>query len=412
MVYITEKDCHSIMDEMLKGKNFQIIDFVLQPFSEVMGFHGSHALLKITAKVGGKEKEYSFFVKLATKNQVVFDKYLGPMCMFLKEHVIITKLIKELQAQLGKRVTSECYLSRLDKFMVLENLNNIDYEVIRVKGGPDFKHSKIAVQTFADFHAASVLLEENGTHIPEKYPEVLKESLFRKPDGETPDECLTMSCHYGVSKWAEKFSSDIPSNIREETFNKVCENILELVKPSKIHKNVLCHGDPWGNNIMYRYQDGVPVDGILVDFQAARFAPPAIDLMQFLYVALSKDTRDKHGEELKEVYYSRLAETLCSHGVDIERILPRGEFEETCQVYKDFGICVRLYYSYITRVPGQYLLPAVKSVDSFLGFMIRGDPQIPIAAAEDNDYKEELCDAIREAVQYYTGYSFKNIEAS
>lgn len=297
MEIVTEKDCYSIMEKKLRGKRFDVISFVLVPFSEVMGFHGDHAMLKILAKVDDKEKEYSFFVKIATKSQLVFEEYFGPMRFFFKEHVLMTNILDELQAQLTKKLTAKCYLSKLDKFIVLENLQEAGFEVIRKKK-LDLTHAKIAVETFADFHAASFILESKGIKIDEKYPEIIYETFF--VDFPDRDRYLLRSCDVGVRKLAPKCTS-VSSNIQDEVFAKVAKRVAELAKPSKKYRNVMCQGDPWGNNIMYKYVGDVPKEGILVDFQTSRFVPPALELMQFLYIATSKS---KYLFIIRSIYYN------------------------------------------------------------------------------------------------------------
>lgn len=49
------------------------------------------------------------------------------------------------------------------------------------------------------------------------------------------------------------------------------------MSPSAKHKNVLCHGDLWANNIPFKYgDDGKPVECCLVDFQLAQVSCESI----------------------------------------------------------------------------------------------------------------------------------------
>lgn len=284
MASITEKDCYYIMDKKLGGKSFDVVKFTLKPFSELLGFHGEHAKLQIMAKTDGKEKLYSFFVKTATKSQLVFEEYYGPMKMFYKEHIMMTEVIDQLQAQIPKKLTAKCYLSKLNKSIVLEDLDDAGFEVSRVKT-MNLKHAKLAVEALADLHAASFILEDKGTRLDVKYSEIMFESLFFVVPHK--DDYLMKSIDIGVRKLAKEICP-IASNVQDRAFTKLVHRLEELVKPSKKYKNVMCQGDPWGNNFMYKYQGEVPKECILVDFQTSRFTPPALELMLFLYLATNR----------------------------------------------------------------------------------------------------------------------------
>lgn len=53
--------------------------------------------------------------------------------------------------------------------------------------------------------------------------------------------------------------------------NDLCADHTNKLLPSMKHKNVLCHGDLWANNILFKYDsDEKPVECCLIDFQLAR----------------------------------------------------------------------------------------------------------------------------------------------
>ncbi|KJH53680.1 hypothetical protein DICVIV_00109 [Dictyocaulus viviparus] len=68
-------------------------------------------------------------------------------------------------------------------------------------------------------------------------------------------------------------------------------------------KRVLCHGDLWSMNILWRSMDNSLDLAALIDYQTAHFGCPAIDLVRVLSACLSgRNRRDYWEELLKESY--------------------------------------------------------------------------------------------------------------
>lgn len=79
---------------------------------------------------------------------------------------------------------------------------------------------------------------------------------------------------------------------------------------SSIKKNVISHGDLWGNNLMF--SNSVPPKCLLIDFQLIRYSPLAHDVAQLLYLCTDRDFRVTWEETMLKHYYSVLCDTLNS----------------------------------------------------------------------------------------------------
>ena len=65
---------------------------------------------------------------------------------------------------------------------------------------------------------------------------------------------------------------------------------------------VLCHGDLWINNLMFKYDNAQVKSVKLIDLQTVRYSSPVIDILHFIYSSTEKDLRDNHLDQLLEDY--------------------------------------------------------------------------------------------------------------
>lgn len=86
--------------------------------------------------------------------------------------------------------------------------------------------------------------------------------------------------------------------------------------------SVMCHGDLWVNNLMFRYDattDRV-ADVRLIDLQTARCASPAIDILHFMYTSTERSMRDTHMDALLQAYVDALLAEVRRHVRDADRL--------------------------------------------------------------------------------------------
>lgn len=74
---------------------------------------------------------------------------------------------------------------------------------------------------------------------------------------------------------------------------------------------VICHGDLWINNLMFKYNCRGECDGVkFVDLQTLRYTSPAIDILHFLYTSTEFGVRDQYYDQLINDYVDALYKTL------------------------------------------------------------------------------------------------------
>ncbi|KIH54620.1 hypothetical protein ANCDUO_15233 [Ancylostoma duodenale] len=75
-------------------------------------------------------------------------------------------------------------------------------------------------------------------------------------------------------------------------------------------QRVLCHGDLWSMNVLWRPKGDEVEIAALIDFQTAHMGCPANDLVRVFSACLSGKDRQQHWEELVEVFYGFLKEEV------------------------------------------------------------------------------------------------------
>lgn len=81
--------------------------------------------------------------------------------------------------------------------------------------------------------------------------------------------------------------------------------------------NVMCHGDLWINNLMFKYDntnDDHQVIGVkLIDLQTVRYASPIIDILHFFYSSTRSSLRENYLDQLLADYLRAFLNELWRH---------------------------------------------------------------------------------------------------
>lgn len=134
--------------------------------------------------------------------------------------------------------------------IVMQDLKAQGFKMADRTRGLDFKHSLLVMKQIGRYHAASVVLQEKK---PENFVCFL-EGLYGSEAFETSGYFFskgTTNLAQEVAKWPhfkERFSKKL-LNLADNAYTK----FLDSLKRCEEEFNVLCHGDLWLNNMMFRY---------------------------------------------------------------------------------------------------------------------------------------------------------------
>ncbi|XP_011162484.1 uncharacterized protein LOC105197694 [Solenopsis invicta] len=279
-----------------------LIEYAIRPYSDgKLGFLGSHYRLDIIATRKKETVTLPFFLKTIPYQVPDQADYVIMRGVFHKEtkfYNVIMPLLRE--GYRGEPWAPMCYKVKSDS-IVFEELSGKGYSM----RGKLFDKTLVCagLSAFARLHAASLLAETRlGTSFNQLYPEVFVETAFLH------DGLIREWFESGVNvaaAVAERLGYD-PDLIRS-----TCEQVYHVIKPSRTKTNVISHGDPWSNNLLFN--NDIPPKCMLVDFQLLRYSPLAHDVAQFLYMCTDRSFRETWENAMLRHYYDTLRETLNIH---------------------------------------------------------------------------------------------------
>ncbi|XP_043277853.1 uncharacterized protein [Venturia canescens] len=197
-------------------------------------------------------------------------------------------------------------------FLILEDMLAAGFHVVNRQIGLDLNHSRLVMRKLAKFHASSVALYEKDPDFI-KFYQTLDEA--KHADKNTVDSAVRFVTKgfkilaAEMLKWPEL---DVRYSEKIIELSKVhWEKRAECLEPKEKEFNAFNHGDPWVNNLMFRYNDeGEVVDQVFLDFQISAWRSPAADLHYFLTTSLMDDVYLHHYNNLIIEYLNTLTETM------------------------------------------------------------------------------------------------------
>lgn len=308
-----------------------------------------------------------------------FTKYLS--FQFINEMNFYTKIVPALST------LDESFSSLFPKFyhgemifdvredksaMILEDLKFRGFKMAEKKSFLDFDHLMLMMRKLGQFHAFSYKAK---TSIPELfYPLVnsIPETNFLV-NWELRNRIRFVGQrgvkHMQRDPKYEKYTQRI--NTMLEKADDIYVDILTGDKTNPL--SVLCHGDYLRNNVLFRYENDMPVDLIIIDLATCRFTSPVLDLLGVLYMTCDQQTRNTLWNTLIDEYYTALKETFTENQVPTKSAI-LSEF-----VDKSFYIYMIATYYLVNLIADDYKIPLPLDhdqniIDKFLGLKLQDVP--------------------------------------
>jgi Ecdysteroid kinase-like family len=283
-----------------------------QPGENFMAFL-FRSQLEILIKASGDKKVLTYIVKCLIKKNLYDEKLVSGYAVFPKERKMYQELLPAFEKLYEDQGINFTFGPKLifdtdqpTDIIVMEFLEN--YQMLPKFDGLDLDHVKKSLEWLAKFHAASmVYYEANGP-----YGDEFKEGIFAEVMENVYQPYYDGYFDYFVEavkklKHGERYAEKV-EKWRGILFKMIVKSIkFDESSPC----NVLCFGDLWSNNIMFRYEDeGKIKDVKVVDYQLSFYGTPAKDLFNFMMTSWRPDIKVREFVNLIKFYHDRLCEDL------------------------------------------------------------------------------------------------------
>lgn len=196
-----------------------------------------------------------------------------------------------------------------DKFViVLEDLRSSGYNLSREVLDLDFAHCALAFRKLGAFHALSFAAKKLNS---KRFLEVIGNFIDTRLSGNSLNKDYLFPS--SVTRAAEPLlEKGIKIDEIQQFQNKIkqtteyFQNIYQVKEPM----GVICHGDFCRNNVLYKYENGKPIDIKFFDLAHARYGSPMLDFTFFFLLNCPEESRKVHREEYLQIYYDSLTSTI------------------------------------------------------------------------------------------------------
>ncbi|BES92905.1 Hypothetical protein NTJ_05712 [Nesidiocoris tenuis] len=211
----------------------------------------------------------------------------------------------------------EC-LHASSQLIVLQDLKPLGFGMADRLKGLDLDHSLLALKALAQFHGTSLAMKHSE---PEKFQGIrsLTTELAFSQDSEpvfgaSVENGLKMALIALEEKNSEKtvgsswtfFEAVHKLNLLRGSVFRRLRAAVQPLEPL----GVLCHGDLWLNNMLFRYENNTPTEVKFVDLQVMRYSSLATDILYFLCTSVEPSVLSFYHDDLIVAYHQSLTETL------------------------------------------------------------------------------------------------------
>ncbi|XP_045454768.1 uncharacterized protein LOC123664216 [Melitaea cinxia] len=245
----------------------------------------------------------------------------------------------------------KCYLAQND-LVILRDLKESGFVMPDRTQGLSIEQCYFVLKHLSHFHALSLAMKY---YDPEGFYELLNiqdgisevfflaenENYYRSYYSEATRNAIAMvEEELKESSDKEKYLDPFRRFCSEDTF---FQTMVDMVAPRE-PLAVICHGDCWTNNMLFKFVNGDIAEMYIVDFQLARYASPALDLVFLIYLCLEREQRAEHTQALLEYYTDELHARLLemSDGNIMDRDTLYDMLQEEFKRSSRFGLGIAL----------------------------------------------------------------------
>lgn len=385
---LTLQEVRNIVKQAV-GNEANVEHFSLKSYSDgKLGFLGSYQKLCVEVETSSGKETLSFFLKGIPYEVPSQAEYVLDKCAFLKERIFYRDIVPQLcQGYNDEQWMPVCYWVK-DNLLVFEDLGAKGYSLRSKLFDKELIVSSL--KTIARLHASSLLAEARlGTPLKEVYPEAFMENAFCE-DGKTRTWFdVSVKAIVAIAEHLGLDASLIP---------KACELVFPAMEMSSTKRNVISHGDLWGNNLMF--SNTAPPKCLLVDFQLLRYSPMAHDVVQLLYLVADHDFRVTWEKTMLKHYYSVLCEIINSTKAIAVEVPSWSELVEGMEEQRLAAVITAAIYFQTVLLDAKTGAEILNDPDSYNDFEFKDRNETVLRVMKiDPVYCKRVTEAVTELVQ-------------
>ncbi|KFB45282.1 AGAP003123-PA-like protein [Anopheles sinensis] len=235
----------------------------------------------------------------------------------------------------------QCYLAQ-DDLLVLEDLRVRSFTMPDRQAGLGPTQLEAVLVELAKFHAVSLAYKQQHPVEFQKLTNSLSEGIFSQANTDWYRKYYDVLTRNAIQMVRQTVPEKKEHLAKLEAFLGNCfANLVELVSRES-ELSVICHGDCWTNNVLFRYaDDGSIGETCFVDFQLIRYGSLALDLAYLIYCCTDSSLRKESLQQWLQTYHRQLVRSL--------KLLLLGAFEDLFGsekrlwelINEEFKICAR-----------------------------------------------------------------------
>ncbi|XP_017042128.1 uncharacterized protein LOC108088699 [Drosophila ficusphila] len=360
------------------------------------------------------ESKRSLVVKLPPQNRVRRKQFFARPC-FLREtkayevFLPLADMIQEKWNIPGRdrfRQHALCFGTRQDEpneCIVLEDLACAGFSLHNRFLDLSVEHVRQVIRSYAKLHAVTLAAKRQFPERMQKLQQLVDIFEQRREDhalGVYFENLKGSALSSLLSPEDDAYRTRLEAYFARGSY---FELLLPLVSGSNCEPfAVICHGDCWNNNILYkRTERGVLDDVRLIDWQLMRYASPVTDLAYFLFTCTSRGFRQRNLRNMLEDYYEELGLHLNRLGEEVEQLLPRPAFDEQVATKAAVGLLLAMMVLPIVTMQGQDV-PDLQAISERIEAGATTDLQGAgfLGAGNEENFKHRMREVILDCVDF------------
>ncbi|XP_055548778.1 uncharacterized protein LOC129732183 isoform X3 [Wyeomyia smithii] len=358
--------------------------------------------LNIIAKLPpqSEARRKQFFARPSFEREISFYTEIYPMMEeFQREKGIDTTDGEQAFNQIP-RCLRTC-LVECEEVILMRDLKEDGFDMFDRHKELSVEHFCMVIKALGRLHALSFALKDQQPERIERFRGMAELFTSREVD-EQMEVWFGMLITRALETLDPEKESDVYAKAKKALDGKFMDMVKDLTLGEAAEPYaVICHGDCWNNNMLFKHENGVPVDFRLLDWQISRYASPVLDLMYFIFSASNKAFRDQHYENLIDCYHQSLTSFLRRLGSDPERLFPRKALDQQLKRFGRFGLLMAVMILPVITTKSEDVPDLEKMAEKMEnGFDITEEANQFRSEETESTYRQKMSDCCRDMVQF------------